>query len=66
MEQNNSLTKRQWNFSALVAFVVLVGINIVAGAALLTGKITWQDWLAGTGPLNGIALGWVSKIFNSD
>lgn len=60
------LTRSKWNFSAIIAFLVIVGINVVAGAALLMGKISWQDWVTGTGPLNGIALGWVSRVLTSE
>lgn len=64
-DTTDPLSRSKWNFSAAIAVVILLAVNIVAGIALLMGTITWQDWLAGTGPLNGVALGWVSKTLSS-
>lgn len=58
---SDPLYRSKWNFSAIVAVVVLLIVNGIAGAGFLMGLITWQDWLTGTGALNGMALGWVSK-----
>jgi len=64
-QTTDPLLRSKWNFSALIAVLVLLTINIVAGAAFLMGHISWQDWLAGTGAINGTALGWISKTLSS-
>ena len=56
-----SLERRQWNFSAVMASMVLLSTNIVAGWAVLNGKMSWEQWAAAVGAVNGVALGWVAR-----
>jgi hypothetical protein len=59
------LAKSKWNFAAIVTVIILLSVNVIAGTAIFLKMITWQDWLAATGSINGLALGWVSKELTS-
>lgn len=59
------MDRAQWNFSALMGAIVVISMNAVCGAGVLMGKMTFEQYAAATGAVNGIAIGWVGKVLTS-
>lgn len=57
--------KQKWNFAAAISAIAILSMNIVAGLAVYTGKITMQDYLAAVGPTNALILGWVGRMLSA-
>jgi hypothetical protein len=60
------MTIGKWNYVAICGLLVLVFVNWVATVALFSDLITWEQWLATAGWVNGPPLGWVSKSIGQE
>lgn len=56
-----NLERDQWNYVAVVGALVLVFLNTVTTAGLFMDLITWEQFWAAAGWINGPAIGWVGK-----
>lgn len=64
MSERDPLERRKWNYTAVLAFVVIVLTNLAAGIALNTGRVEWGAWAQIMIPFNGIVLTWISTQVN--
>ena len=58
---SDDLTRAKWNYKSIMSGLVLFSGNFVGGWLVISGKITWSDYGATIGVMNGAVLGWISK-----
>lgn len=55
------LSRRQFNFRAVMSAIVIVSSNVVGGTLVIMGTITWTEWGATVGIINSAVVGWIAK-----
>lgn len=55
---NMTTEAKQFNFTAVLTVVVVVGYMMAAGVAYFRAGISWQDFSATAGPIAGTMLGY--------
>jgi hypothetical protein len=54
--------RSKWNVAAIMAGVLLLLYVGVYTWAVIVGRVQFNEWAAGVGPLVGVVMGWVGKM----